>query len=76
MKLGIFAGAAGFLLGAGMSAAVASAYDLDDVYRMARQAKDAAAAARAAAEEVKDAIGSPYAYGSLAWQLRKAAECD
>ena len=76
MKPGISAGAAGFLLGVGMSAAVAGAYDLNDVYRMARQAKDAAAAARAAAEEVKDAIGSPYAYGTLAWQLRKAAECD
>ena len=69
MKPGMFAGAAGFLLGAGMSVAVAGLYDLDDVYRMAEQAKDAA-------EEARDAIGSPYAYGSLAWQLRKAAECD
>ena len=69
MKPGMFAGAAGFLLGAGMSVAVAGIYDLDDVYRMAEQAKDAA-------EEARDAIGSPYAYGSLAWQLRKAAECD
>ena len=76
MKPGMFAGAAGFLLGVGMSVAVAGIYDLDDVYRMARQAKDAAEEAKAAAEEVKDAIGSPYAYGSLAWQLRKAAECD
>ena len=69
MKPGMFAGAAGFLLGVGMSVAVAGLYDLDDVYRMAEQAKDAA-------EEARDAIGSPYAYGSLAWQLRKAAECD
>ena len=69
MKPGMFAGAAGFLLGASMSVAVAGLYDLDDVYRMAEQAKDAA-------EEARDAIGSPYAYGSLAWQLRKAAECD
>ena len=76
MKPGIFAGAAGFLLGVGMSAAIAGAYDLNDIYRMARQAKDAATAAKDAAEEVKDAIGSPYAYGTLAWQLRKAAECD
>ena len=76
MKPRTFAGAAGFLLGIGMSAAVASAYNLDDVYRMARQAKDAAEAAKDAAEEIKDAIGSPYSYGSLAWQLRKAAECD
>ena len=76
MKHGIFTGALGFLLGAGLSAAAASIYDIDDVYRMARQAKDAAEEAKAAAEEVKDAIGSPYSYGSVAWQLREAANCD
>ncbi len=35
MKSGTFAGAAGFLLGIGMSAAVSGTYGLDDVYRMA-----------------------------------------
>lgn len=69
MQRAIFSGTLGFLLGIGTSIATASIYDLDDVYRMAEQAKDAA-------EEARDAIGSPYAYGSLAWQLRKAAECD
>lgn len=76
MKHGILMGALGFLLGASLSVATASIYDIDDVYRMARQAKDAAKEAKAAAEEVKDTIGSPYAYGSVAWYLRKAAECD
>ena len=69
MKRTIFSGALGFLLGIGASAAVAGYYSLDDVYRMAEQAKDAA-------EEARDAIGQPYAYGTVAWHLRKAAECD
>lgn len=53
-----------------------SIYDIDDVYRMAQQAKDAAEEAKATAEEVTNAIGSLYAYGSMAWQLREAANCD
>lgn len=69
MKRTIFSGTLGFLLGIGASAAVAGYYSLDDVYRMAEQAKDAA-------EEARDAIGQPYAYGTVAWHLRKAAECD
>ena len=69
MKHGILAGALGFLLGVGASAATAGYYSLDDVYRVAEQAKDAA-------EEARDAIGQPYAYGTVAWHLRKAAECD
>lgn len=76
MKHRILAGALGFLLGAGLPVATASIYDIDDVYRMARQAKDAAKEAKAAAEEVKKTIGNPYAYGTVAWHLRKAAECD
>ena len=35
-------GALGFLLGIGASVALASYYDLDDVYRMAEEARDAA----------------------------------
>lgn len=76
MKYGIFTGALGFLLGISLSVATASIYDVDDIYRMAKQAKEAAEEAKAAAEEVKDVIGRPYAYGTVAWHLRKIADCD
>ena len=76
MKHGIFTGALGFLFGISLSVAAARIYDVDDVYKMAKQAKEAAEEAKAAAEEVKGVIGSPYAYGTVAWHLRKIADCE
>ena len=75
MKHGILTGTLGFLLGIGMSIAAASVYNIDDVYRMARQAKKAAEQAQAAAEEAKEAIGGPYTYGSVTWYLRRIEDC-